>query len=101
MKLTVALVLTLQGSPADGWFGADKIKHFLLAGFVQSAGYSVFRATSIDHRSSLVGATALSASISVAKELSDRRSTGFSLRDLAWDAAGIGASTVLIDRIQR
>ena len=101
MKLTLAFVLTLQGNPTDGWFGADKIKHFLLAGFVQSAGYSALRATSIDHRSSLIGATALSAGISVAKELSDRRSTGFSVRDLTWDAAGIGVSTALIDRIQR
>jgi uncharacterized protein YfiM (DUF2279 family) len=100
-RLTFALVLSLQGAPSDGWLGADKIKHFLLAGFVQSTSYSVLRATSLDHRSSLMGATALSAGVAVGKELSDRRSTGFSVRDLAWDAAGIGVSTALLDRIQR
>jgi putative lipoprotein len=101
VRLTVALVFTLQGSPSDGWFGADKMKHFFVAAFTQSVAYSALRATSLDHRSSLLGATALSVGSSVAKEMADRRTTGFSARDLAWDAAGIAASTALLDRIQR
>ena len=101
LKLTFAFVLSLQAPAVDSWFGTDKIKHFLLAGFVQSTSYSALRATSLDHRSSLLGATAVSAGVAVGKELSDRRSTGFSVRDLVWDAAGIGASTVLLDRIDR
>ena len=100
MRLAFVVLLTLEGA-SDSWFGADKIKHFLLAGFIQSAGYSALRATSLDHRSSLLGATAVSAGVSLGKELSDRRTTGFSFPDLAWDAAGIGASTALLDRIQR
>ena len=102
MKLTFLLVLALQGQPADRWFSPDKIKHFFMAAFVQSVGYSTLRATQLDHRSSLIGASAGSAAWSIGKELSDARRTGlFSKRDLVWDAAGIGASTLLLERTAR
>lgn len=101
MRLAFLLALALQGSPADRWFAPDKLKHFLLAAFVQSVGYSALRATSLGHHSSLVGASAGTALLSVGKELADRRGTGFSTRDLVWDAAGAGASTILLDRIER
>jgi uncharacterized protein YfiM (DUF2279 family) len=107
VKLTIALVFALNGPsasasvPGGRWLATDKVKHFFMAAFVQSTTYSAFRATTLDHRSSLVGATVLSAGLSVAKELSDRRTTGFSVPDLVWDAAGIGTSTVVLDRIRR
>lgn len=102
MKFTLLLVLSLQGQPADRWFSADKIKHFFLGAFAQSVGYSALRATRIDHRSSLVGATAGSVIISVGKEMADARRTGlFSRRDLVWDAAGVGAATLLLTRTER
>ena len=101
MKITFLLILALQGPP-DPWFGADKIKHFFMAAFVQSVGFSVLRATDLGHRSSLIGATAGSAAFSIGKELSDRRGTGlFSKRDLVWDAAGIGTATLLLQRTDR
>jgi len=102
MKVTLLLVLALQGQPADRWFSPDKIKHFFMAAFVQSVGYSVLRATQMGHRSSLVGASAGSVAVSIGKELSDARRTGlFSKRDLVWDAAGIGTSTLLLERTAR
>ena len=102
MKITFLLVLALQAQPADPWFAADKIKHFFLAAFVQSVSYSALRATQLGHQSSLVGASAGTVAVSIAKELSDARRTGlFSRRDLVWDAAGIGASTLLLDRTAR
>jgi uncharacterized protein YfiM (DUF2279 family) len=103
VKLTFLLVLTLQGQPAaDRWFSPDKIKHFFMAAFVQSVGYSTLRATSLDHRSSLIGASVGSVIFSVGKEISDARRTGlFSGRDLVWDAAGAGASTLLLTRTER
>jgi uncharacterized protein YfiM (DUF2279 family) len=102
MKLTLLLALTLQGPPVDRWFSADKIKHFFMGAFVQSVTYSALRATRIDHRSSLLGATAGSVAISVGKEMADARRTGlFSRRDLVWDAAGVGASTLLLTRTER
>ena len=51
---------------------------------------------------SLAGATAVTLGISLLKELRERGSTGFSWRDLAWDAVGIvAASVVLSHRPQR
>ena len=102
MKVALLLALTLQGQPRDPWFSADKIKHFFVGAFVQSVTYSGLRATGIDHRSSLLGASGGSVAISIAKEMADARRTGlFSRRDLAWDAAGIGTATVLLTRIER
>ena len=87
--------------PADRWFGADKVKHFALAFFVQSVGYSVARATGTGHGSSVSVASALTAVVGVGKEWHDRRTTGFSARDLVWDAAGAGAATLLLRRTER
>lgn len=87
--------------PRDAFFGADKLKHFALAFFVQSAGYSVMRVTGAGHGSSVGVASGLTAAVSVAKEWRDRRTTGFSTRDLVWDAAGAGAATLLLRRTAR
>ena len=102
MKLTLLLALALQGQPSDRWFSADKIKHFFMGAFVQSVSYSALRATQVNHRSSLIGATAANVVISVGKEVVDARRTGlFSRRDLVWDAAGAGASMLLLTRTER
>ena len=102
MKVTLLLALTLQGQPRDPWFSADKVKHFFMGAFVQSVTYSAFRATGIDHRSSLFGATGANVVVSVGKEVADGRRTGhFSRRDLVWDAAGAGAATLLLTRTER
>jgi len=99
MRVTFLLVVALQGPPSDRWFSPDKFKHFFMAAFVQSVTYSALRATDLGHRSSLIGASTASVAISVGKEMSDARRTGlFSKRDLVWDAAGIGASTLLLER---
>lgn len=110
---TVALLLVVaagpcgaQGTrasdrPRDRWVGADKVKHFVLSFFVQSLGYSATRATGAGHRSSLGLASVATALTGVGKEWHDRRTTGFSARDLAWDAAGAGAATLLLRRTAR
>ena len=90
-----------SGRPRDRWIGADKIKHFALSFFVQSVAYSAVRATGAGHGSSLGMASALTAAVGVGKEVHDRRTTGFSARDLAWDAAGAGAATLLLRRTTR
>jgi uncharacterized protein YfiM (DUF2279 family) len=97
------LVLALQvAAPRDSWFGADKLKHFFVAAFTQSVAYSALQASHIRHDRALAGAWAVTAAVSVAKELRDSRTTGlFSVRDLVWDAAGAGLATVLIDRSAR
>ena len=87
--------------PADAWLGPDKVKHLLLAFFVQGAAHSAARATGMGHGSSLGTASAVTAVVSVGKEWHDRTTTGFSARDLVWDAAGAGAMTLLLRRTAR
>ena len=99
----VLLVLRLQ-SPGpdehpggDRWFGADKVKHFFAASFVQSVTYSVVRGAGATPGTSLTAATGATAAASIGKEILDRRAGGrVSVPDLAWDAAGAGAASVLL-----
>lgn len=93
----------LQAATPDSWLGADKLKHFFLSAFTQSLAYSVTQVTTKGSRSSLLlGASLASAAVGIGKEVHDRRSTGlFSVRDLAWDAAGAGAATLLLVQTRR
>jgi putative lipoprotein len=102
------LVFSLSGapspsaSPADAWFGQDKLKHFFMSAFVQSFAYGSLRGTGLSHGAALVGASATTTAVGVGKELRDLRVKGeFSPRDLAWDAAGAGVVTVFLSRTAR
>ncbi len=87
-------------APADRWFGADKVKHFMLTALVQSIAYSVTQVTTKAPRSSLLlSASVASAAAGIGKEMYDRRAYGhFSVRDLAWDAAGAGTASIMLAR---
>ena len=101
MIAQVALALSLS-APPDNWFGSDKVKHFFIAAFTQTVAYSALQAARVNHDQALVGAWAVTATVSVAKEIRDRRSYGlFSYRDLVWDAAGAGVATLLIAKTVR
>ena len=100
------LVFSLHGSPAavsaDGWFGQDKLQHFFSSAFVQSLAYGSLRGAGVSHGAALAGASVTTAAVGVGKELRDRRVKGeFSARDLAWDAAGAGSMTLLLNRTAR
>ena len=97
--MALALSLTI---PPDNWFGSDKLKHFFIAAFTQTVSYSALQAARVNHDQALAGAWAITATVSIAKEIRDRRSYGlFSYRDLVWDAAGAGAATLLIAKSVR
>ena len=98
MIRSLMLVGLLQVGARDSWFGTDKMKHFFLSAFVQSLSYSVIQVTTRGSRSSLLlSASAASAAAGIGKELHDRRVKGaFSVRDLAWDAAGIGTASLML-----
>ena len=97
----VAFALSLT-APPDNWFGSDKLKHFFIAAFTQTVAYSALQAARVHHDQALLGAWAVTATVSVAKEVRDRRSYGlFSYRDLVWDAAGAGVATLLIAKTVR
>ena len=89
--------------PADRWLGPDKIKHFFTSALIQSLGYSVTQVTTKAPRSSLLfSASVASAAVGIGKEMYDRRSYGlFSLRDLAWDAAGAGTASLMLARTRQ
>ena len=102
VPLAFALLQAPAAAPRDHWFGADKLKHFFMAAFTQTVTYSVLQAAKVKHDPALASATAVTAAVSIAKEVHDRRSTGlFSVRDLVWDAAGAGVATLLINRSVR
>jgi putative lipoprotein len=97
------LVFSLHGTPgagtADRWSGSDKLQHFFMSAFVQTLSYGSLRGTGMSHGSALAGATAVTATVGVGKELRDRRTKGeFSRSDLVWDAAGAGTMTLLLAR---
>jgi uracil-DNA glycosylase len=86
--------------PVDNWIGADKVKHFFTSALIQSLAYSVTQVTTQGSRSSLLlSASVASAAAGIGKEMYDRRSYGhFSVRDLAWDAAGAGMASLMLAR---
>ena len=81
----------------DRWLGADKVKHLVVAAGAQSGTYAALR-FGADHGTALAGATVATVALSLVKERLDRRGTGFSVRDLAWDAAGIAIATFVLTR---
>jgi uncharacterized protein YfiM (DUF2279 family) len=96
------LVFTLGRAPEharDGWFGPDKLQHFFTSAFVQSVGYGMLRRAGADQGPAITGASVATAIAGVGKEVYDRRTKGdFSVRDLAWDAAGAGSASLLLVR---
>jgi uncharacterized protein YfiM (DUF2279 family) len=95
LALMVALQAPMPGSP---WFGADKIKHFLMSAFVHSAAYSTARWSGAGRATSQVVAGIASGSVGIVKELYDRRSgRPFSVSDLVWDAAGASSAAALLN----
>jgi uncharacterized protein YfiM (DUF2279 family) len=102
----LGFVLTLHFGPVqaapkrdDGWFSADKAKHFFTSMFVESFTFSAVRTTRVSIRGALVSATIVTAGVGVGKELYDRTSGGDpSFKDLAADGAGIGVAAALLNQ---
>jgi uncharacterized protein YfiM (DUF2279 family) len=88
--------------PADRWLGADKARHFFLAGFAESAAFAAARAAGAGRRPALAVSALAAGGISIGKELVDRAGRGqASVRDLFWDVAGIAAYGALLARTTR
>ncbi|HVX40410.1 MAG TPA: hypothetical protein VHB25_12635 [Gemmatimonadaceae bacterium] len=84
-------------SQPDRWLAPDKAKHFFMAAFVQSVSFGALRTAGASRRTGLAGAAAVTAAVSIGKELYDRRSGGDpSWKDLAWDAAGLLVASAML-----
>jgi uncharacterized protein YfiM (DUF2279 family) len=94
-------VVALLGvvAPPGGWFGTDKIKHFLMSALVHSTAFSIARAARSDRSGAQVAGTISAATVGVWKELRDRRvGKPFSIGDLVWDGAGAASAAALLNR---
>jgi putative lipoprotein len=86
----------------DTFFGFDKVKHFMMSGFIEAVGFNSLQAVNVDRSASLAASTAVTLGIGVARELHDRRTTGlFSLGDLTWDTLGTAAALLIFSHSQR
>lgn len=102
MPLALAFALTWGAPNQDRWFGPDKWKHFAAAAVIQSVSYAAFRGQDTTRPVALWRATAVTSTISLGKEVFDRKQgRDFSAKVLAWDAAGAGTATVAIIQATR
>ncbi len=83
--------------PRDSWFGADKVKHFLMSAFIESVTFSGLQAAGAHRNASFAGAIGATAVFGIGKEIHDKqRGESFSLHDIAWDAAGAGSAFAML-----
>jgi len=94
----LGLVVVSTWPIAPQWFGADKMKHFLMSAMIQSAAYSTARAAGVQRSTGQAVAGVATLTFGVVKEVHDRRSRKpFSVEDLVWDAAGGVAAASLLN----
>ena len=108
--LALALMLSAGASLAqthatkakEPAFGPDKVKHFLIAGFVETVAFSGLQAVGASRNAARSGALAAVIGASVGREVHDRKTKGlFSIPDLVWDALGAGAALLIINKTQK
>lgn len=94
---------SLQKQPQrETWLGPDKVKHFLMAAFIESVAFSGLEAGGSSWNTAFAGAIGTTVAISVGRELHDKRTKGlFSLGDLLWDAIGAAAAGEMLRHTQR
>ena len=85
--------------PADAWFAEEKLQHFTVSAAATTMGYGAVR-LALDRDEARAAAAATAFALGIAKEVADLRRGGpFSLKDLVWDAAGVGLGLALIHGI--
>lgn len=99
MILNLAAALILAAPPRDSWFGTDKVRHFFMSAFIQSATFSAARAAGASPSSAQVIGGVVTGAVGIGREVHDRRvGRIFSAKDLAWDGAGGAAAAALLRR---
>jgi uncharacterized protein YfiM (DUF2279 family) len=101
MGVVLAFALSLH-APPQARIGADKVKHFFLSAFVQSASYSALRLGGVEHDGALLAAGVTTVAVGVGKEVRDSRAgRRFDVGDLAWDLAGGAAAAAVLEQSRR
>jgi uncharacterized protein YfiM (DUF2279 family) len=86
----------------DPIFGIDKVKHFFIAGFIESMTFAGAEAAGSRHSTARSLGIGTAAAFSLGREIHDLRTKGqFSFRDLAWDALGASAALMVVNKTQR
>jgi uncharacterized protein YfiM (DUF2279 family) len=97
--LVLCVSLSSTPQPRDRWVAEDKWRHFFTSFTVTALSAGAARLAGADaERSAWVGAS-VGAGAGIWKELRDRRRPGAgtaSVLDLGWDAAGVGAATLVV-----
>jgi hypothetical protein len=101
--LALAFPLEAQSPrPADPLFGVDKVKHFFIAGFVESMTFAGMQSLGSSRSTARISAITATSIVSIGREIHDKKKKGlFSVRDLAWDAIGAGAALAVLNKTQR
>lgn len=106
--LALALVAGCVAAPdpepttpsVDHWVAEDKLRHFALSFAATQTAYGGLTLIA-DPDAAMTGAATTGLALGLAKELHDLRSgRAFSLKDLAWDAAGVALATALVRQIR-
>jgi uncharacterized protein YfiM (DUF2279 family) len=86
------------GAAAESWFAEDKLKHFVSSYFVTVVAGTGARALGADAGAALRIGVGVGLGAGIAKEVHDqRRPEGHpSVRDLVWNAAGVGVGGVVL-----
>lgn len=99
LSLALNLVFAQSAVAGDSWLGIDKLKHFFLSAFATSVSFSALQAAGANRKTAMTGAIGASAALGISRELYNLRTTRvFSLKDLTWDAIGIGAAATVLSR---
>ena len=99
----LCLCLSFQTpAPRDRWVGEDKGKHFFASFVVTRLSASAARAAGLDPAPSAWVGAGVGATAGALKEIRDlRRREGVpSLKDAAWNLAGVGAATALARQVR-
>ena len=97
--VTATLVFATAAPPRDSWFGADKVKHFLMSALVHSTMFSIARSAGMQRNGAQVAGVLSAATVGFLKEVHDRRvGKPFSVPDLFWDGVGMASAAALLNR---
>jgi uncharacterized protein YfiM (DUF2279 family) len=108
LKATFALLVaapslaSAQQREPDRWLATDKVKHFIMAGFVYGVSHASLQIVRASEGQQQVGAGLSAVGFSIGKEISDkRRGSVISFRDIVWDGAGIVLTGLLMRHVRQ